>query len=102
LTPLVETALLILAGAGAWFFARLGSGVFSSPFRFYILLVFATLVFLAGLRAVFPFREGAFRFSQHPWVCYRWNLHGFLCITNLFLQYQNGLCRRPCDVGSAV
>lgn len=95
LTPLVETGLLILAGVGAAGIARLGGGVFITTVSFYIFLVAATLAFLAGLRAFFPFREGAFRFSEHPWVCYRWNLHGFLCITNLFLQYQNGLLPAP-------
>lgn len=95
LTPLVEVFLLGAAAAGAGVLAWAGAGVFLSAVAFYALLVGVTLFFLAGMRALFPFEEGAFRFSERPWVCYRWNLHGFLCITNLFLHYQNGLLPAP-------
>lgn len=43
------------------------------------------------LQAIFPVRAGIFSFEKDSAVCYRWNLKEFLCITNLFIHYQNGL-----------
>jgi len=92
ISPLVETGLLGMAGYAAWHLAHYFKfGLFGGVILFYCFLVGLTLITLQALRWAFPFKEGRYSFKEHPWVCYRWSLHGFLCIMNLFLHFQNGL-----------
>lgn len=96
ISPMVETVLLGAAGYAAWKLAHyLHFGFFGGAMLFYVLVVALTLIALQLLRWVFPFKEGRYSFKEHPWVCYRWSLHGFLCIMNLFLHFQNGLISPP-------
>jgi acetyltransferase-like isoleucine patch superfamily enzyme len=56
---------------------------------FYFALVGVTLLVLAALRRLFPLRPGIYSYRLHPKDCYIWNLHGYLCITNLAFLYLN-------------
>lgn len=88
----LETVLLTLgalaAGGAAW---RWGLGLFESAVVFYVVQAVAALFAEWVIRRVWPFREGVYNRTDHPWVCLRWNLFAFIGITNLFLHYQRDL-----------
>lgn len=92
ISPLVEEILIVVSAIAAWKLSHLWKfGLFGGFMTFYACLVALTLITLKILRMSFPFREGTFSFKDHPWVCYRWSLHGFLCVMNLFVHFQNGV-----------
>src|SRR4051794_23572981 len=60
-TPLIESLLLALAGAGARVAHRAwAAGLFADALVFYGLLCVLTLAALKALRACFPIREGLY------------------------------------------
>ncbi len=61
----------------------------------YLLFSLATIVVLMFIRTIFPFWQGVYRQKEYPAIFTIWRLHAFLCITNLFLFYQNGLLPPP-------
>ena len=62
---------------------------------FYGIMVGWTLLALKIIRWALPLKEGVYVYSDNPSVCYRWNLHGLLCATNLGLHYVNALMPTP-------
>jgi hypothetical protein len=95
-TPAVEVAILAISFASVLLLNRLVSaGLFANAILFYIMLLFWTLLTLKIIRVSFPMREGVYSYSDNPITCYIWNLHAFLCITNLSLHYINGLLPPP-------
>lgn len=88
----LETVLLtlgVLAAVGAS--RRWGLGLFESAVVFYVVQTVAALFAEWVIRRVWPFREGIYNRTDHPWVCLRWNLFAFIGITNLFSLYQRDL-----------
>jgi acetyltransferase-like isoleucine patch superfamily enzyme len=64
-----------------------------SPFMnlvlFYFFWVLLTMVVAAIIRLLYKFPEGEFTQQEHPALFLFWKLHAFLCVTNLFVHYQN-------------
>jgi carbonic anhydrase/acetyltransferase-like protein (isoleucine patch superfamily) len=92
ITPLVECCLFASAIAIAWYLRDLYDlSFFAACLVFYAAVVALTLVALKIIRVLFPIRPGIYTFRRHPWTCYVWNLHEFLCGTNLNRYYFHGL-----------
>lgn len=64
--------------------------LFSWLLLIYCNMVILTLVVLKIIRTLFPLEEGIYSFGERP-MFYIWNLQGYLCFTNLFLQYDFGI-----------
>ncbi len=66
-----------------------------SPFLdvvvFYCAWVMLTLIVAKLIRTVYKFPEGEFLQHERPVLFFFWKLHAFLCVTNLFIHYQNAL-----------
>ncbi|MBL7555289.1 MAG: hypothetical protein JNM24_05660 [Bdellovibrionaceae bacterium] len=97
LTPIIEIALVLISIVSAYFILD-----FFGDFRWleflvilYFLIMAFTIILLKIIRVCYPFKEGIFTSQEHPAIVYRWNLYGFLCITNLSLIYQNNLLPIP-------
>jgi len=91
-TVLAEALIISLASLGVWVLSRLVSlDLFLGMVSFYGFMVGSTLAVLAGLRRLWPLPEGEYYQEKDGRVLLVWKLHAFLCITNLFLHYQNGL-----------
>ncbi|OVE78442.1 hypothetical protein BVX98_00335 [bacterium F11] len=58
---------------------------------FYVLFILMTLLVLRIIRLGLAVRRGIYSYDTKPWLFYFWNLHAFLCSTNLNLFYLNGL-----------
>lgn len=91
-TTAVEILIFGVAGAGVWALGRWVSlDLFLGVIAFYGLMVAVTLTVLFVLRRLWPPPEGEYFQERDGRVFLVWKLHAFLCITNLFLHYQNGL-----------
>lgn len=91
-TVVVETVIFSLAALGVWGLGRWVSlDLFLGVVSFYGFMVGSTLAVLAALRRLRPLPEGEYFQEKDGRVFLVWKLHAFLCITNLFLHYQNGL-----------
>ena len=96
ITPLVETAILTISYLSVLLLNRLDAfSLFTNVVLFYVLMIIWTLLALKIIRVLFPIREGIFSYTDSSLTCYIWNLHAFLCITNLSLHYINGLLPPP-------
>ena len=96
ITPAVEFALLgVSFGCTVYLSSVLNLGLFAEFLIFYLLLVAWTILVLKIIRSLFPLKEGVYSYDDDPLTCYIWNLHAFLCITNLSLHYINGLLPPP-------
>src|ERR1051325_4317310 len=96
ITPAVEFALLGITLACTVYVGRLFSlGLFAEFLIFYVLLVAWTILALKVIRVLFPLKDGVYSYDDDALTCYIWNLHAFLCITNLSLHYINGLLPPP-------
>ena len=96
ITPAVEIAILLVSLFCTLAMNRLISlSLFADAIFFYLLMLCWTLAVLKAIRVFFPIKEGVFSYSEAPLTCYIWNLHAFLCITNLSLHYINGLLPPP-------
>jgi hypothetical protein len=96
ITPAVETAVLAITLGSVLLFNRLVSvSFFANAILLYGLMIFWTLLTLKIIRMLFPIKEGVYSYNDAPLTCYIWNLHAFLCITNLSLHYINGLLPPP-------
>jgi hypothetical protein len=96
ITPLVETAILTISYFSVLLLNRLDAfSLFTNVVLFYVLMIIWTLLALKIIRVLFPIREGIFSYADSSLTCYIWNLHAFLCITNLSLHYINGLLPPP-------
>lgn len=90
ITPTVSLLTVVLPAAatyGLW--RRFGFDFFTGAVIFYGLLIFVTVAVLALIRAIRPFRPGIYRFDRSPWTVFQWNLHSYVSITNLSVQYTN-------------
>lgn len=95
-TPLVETVILAVSFFSVMLLNRLDDfGLFANVIVFYVVIIVWTLVTLKSIRMLYPIKEGVFSYSENLLECYIWNLHAFLCITNLSLHYINGLLPPP-------
>jgi len=95
-TPAVEVAILsvsLVSTIGANHLIDLS--LFANSIIFYLLMLCWTFAVLKVIRVLFPIKEGIYSYSDAPQTCYVWNLHAFLCITNLSLHYINGLLPPP-------
>lgn len=91
-TVLVEILVLGAAAVGVWALGRfVALDLFLRLAVFYGGMVGATLAVLFLLRRLCPLPEGEYSQERDGRVFLVWKLHAFLCITNLFLHYQNGL-----------
>lgn len=96
ITPVVEVVILAITFWSVFLLNRLISAeLFANAILFYVMMLFWTLLSLKIIRVVFPIREGVYSYGDNPLACYIWNLHAFLCITNLSLHYINGLLPPP-------
>jgi hypothetical protein len=96
ITPAVQLGIFVIAAVGVvWLNQFFRFSFFANVVIFYVLMVAWTLLVLKVIRVLFPIREGVFSYADDPLACYIWNLHAFLCITNLWLQYINGLIPPP-------
>ena len=96
ITPAVETIILAISFISVFILNRFISlSMFANAALFYGIMIFWTLLGLKIIRVLFPIKEGVFSYSNNPLACYIWNLHAFLCITNLSLHYINGLLPPP-------
>ena len=96
ITPLVETLILAVSLVTVLFLNPFTSAdLLASAIVFYLAMLFWTLLTLKIIRIAFPIKEGVFSYKDNPLACYIWNLHAFLCITNLSLHYINGLLPPP-------
>lgn len=96
ITPAVETLILAISFISVFILNRFISlSMFANAALFYGIMIFWTLLGLKIIRVLFPIKEGVFSYSNNPLACYIWNLHAFLCITNLSLHYINGLLPPP-------
>lgn len=96
ITPAVETAILAISYLSVVVLNRLdGFSLFANALLFYLLMIIWTLLALKIIRVLFPIREGVYSYGDGALTCYIWNLHAFLCITNLGLHYINGLLPPP-------
>jgi hypothetical protein len=96
ITPAVETAILAISLLTVLLLNQFFSAsLFANTLLFYAAMLFWTLLALKIIRVAFPIKEGVFSYSDNPLACYIWNLHAFLCITNLSLHYINGLLPPP-------
>jgi hypothetical protein len=92
LTPLAQGATIAAAIAIVWALqAFVSLPLWVDLVLFIVVLAAITLFFLAALRVFFPIREGVFRTDLHPWARYVYNLHAYLCVTNLGLFYLGAL-----------
>ena len=92
ITPGVQMAILVASALLViWLNRYRQLSLFADVAIFYVLMVALTLVVLKVIRMLFPIREGIYSYEDDPLACYIWNLHAYLCITNLWLQYINGL-----------
>jgi hypothetical protein len=96
ITPAVETVILAVSLTSVFSLNHLVAlSLFANAMLFYAAMVIWTLIALKVIRVLFPIKEGVFSYSDNPLACYIWNLHAFLCITNLSLHYINGLLPPP-------
>jgi len=92
ITPAVEVAILVMTFLSVLLLNRLVSAsLFANAISFYLLMLFWTLLTLKIIRVIIPINEGVYSYGDNSLACYIWNLHAFLCITNLSLHYNNGL-----------
>ena len=92
ITPLVEFSIFGSAFAIAWSVRGLYDlSFFAACVVFYATVVLLTLITLKLIRSLFPIKPGIYTFRRRPWPCYVWNLHEFLCGTNLNRYYFHGL-----------
>ncbi len=95
-TPAVEVTILFVAFVSVVLVNRLLSiSLFANAILYYVMLLFWTLITLKIIRVFFPIKDGVYSFSDNSLTCYVWNLHAFLCITNLTLHYNNALLPPP-------
>ena len=95
-TPAVEVTILFLVFVSVVLVNRLLSiSLFANAILYYVMLLFWTLITLKIIRVFFPIKDGVYSFSDNSLTCYVWNLHAFLCITNLTLHYNNALLPPP-------
>jgi len=96
ITPAVETVILAASFLTTVYVNKLMElSLFGNVLLFYLFLVLWTMLALKIIRVVFPIEEGIHSYAEDPLACYIWNLHAFLCITNLSLHYINGLLPPP-------
>ena len=96
ITPAVEVLILLITFLCIFFLNTLiRFSLFGKAVIFYLIMIGWTVIALKLIRTLFPIREGVYSRSDNPLACYIWNLHGFLCITNLSLHYTNGLVPPP-------
>src|SRR5258708_9946696 len=92
ITPLVEFSIFGSAFAIAWSVRGLYDlSFFAACVVFYAAVVLLTLAAVNLIRFLFPIKPGIYTYRRHPWPCYVWNLHEFLCGTNLNRYYFHGL-----------
>jgi hypothetical protein len=96
ITPAVEFVILLVTFVCTCYLNNLiGLSLFANVIIFYLIMIVWTVLTLKIIRVLFPIREGVYSYSDNPLACYIWNLHAFLCITNLSLHYINGLMPPP-------
>jgi hypothetical protein len=96
ITPAVETAVLAISFLSVSILNRLVTAdLFANVLLFYTVMIFWTMTVLKIIRELFPIKEGIYSYDDNALTCYIWNLHAFLCITNLSLHYINGLLPPP-------
>ena len=96
ITPGVESIILLASFfATSYLSSLIEFSLFAKIVIFYLWLVLWTVVALKIIRIFFPIEEGIYSYAENPLTCYIWNLHAFLCITNLSLHYINGLLPPP-------
>jgi len=95
-TPAVEIVVLGISFVSVVLLNRIfNSDFFASALLFYFALLGWTLLTLKVIRLVFPIKEGVYSYGDNDLTCYIWNLHAFLCITNLSFHYINGILPPP-------
>jgi hypothetical protein len=95
-TPAVELGVLSITFISVLILNRFSVvSLFANFLLFYFLMIFWTLIVLKIIRVLFPIKEGVYSYEDNALTCYIWNLHAFLCITNLSLHYINGLLPPP-------
>jgi hypothetical protein len=96
ITPAVELAILLISLASILSLSLwIPLSLFAKFILFYLIMIGWTLIALKVIRVLFPIKEGIYSYDANPLACYVWNLHAFLCITNLSLHYINGLLPPP-------
>jgi hypothetical protein len=96
ITPAVELALIAVSLVCTFYVGSVFElGLFAKTVFFYVVLIAWTIFALKIIRVIHPLKEGVYSYDDDALTCYVWNLHAFLCITNLSLHYINGLLPPP-------
>ena len=96
LTPLASFTISVISWIEVIFVSKIWPIDFlGGAVLFYFFLVVETLVLLRIFRSFIQIKEGVYTYRKHPWICWLWNVHSFLCFTHLFFPYYAGLIPPP-------